>query len=194
MNGQASFWTADAVSAAATALSLALAAMTFVVDRSSAWSRRRADASRLLKLIAGDLGLELARLRTVSVYINSSAVEARLGSGEELLVTQQGAEAALEAVLASFNVGRTERICETTNVFDAAMSDHLSSIIMLRTASLASLQVLASTEAQDDRREIARHVRIQVNALQLELLNVFNVVVAARGATQLQQPSLISGG
>ncbi len=192
MTNQPHFWTADAVSAAATALSVVLAAIIFSIDRFSAGSRRRADAARLLKLIAGDLGLELAKLRSVSSYINASALEARLGSGEELLTLQSGSEGPVVTILKNFETGRLERICETTNVFGAAISDHLSSIITLRAASLQSTQILASLEDAGEREEIARHVCIQVNALQIELLSVFNAAIASRGMGDLQGQSLIS--
>ena len=194
MDGDSNFWTADTVSAAAAALSVVLAAVIFAVDRVSAWTRRRADASRLLKLIAGDLGLALAKLRSVSAQLNSSAAEAGHGSAEILLIRQPGSEGALEMVLRGFDTARLDRICETTNVFDPVTSDRLSSVITLRAASLESVQILAATEDQAERAGIASHVCIQANALQMELLSVFNAVVASRGETRLQQAALISIG
>ncbi len=95
-------------------------------------------------------------------------------------------------VLRGFDTARLDRICETTNVFDPVMSDYLSSVITLRAASLESVQILATTEGQEERAGIASHVCVQANALQIQLISVFNTVVASRGETRLQQPALIS--
>jgi len=193
MSGQLNLWTADAISAAATALSFLLAAIVFTVDRASAWSRRRADASRLSKLIAGDLGLELARLRSVSSHLNALAIEDGLAHGLELLASKPGSERVLETFLSKFDTARIDRICETTNVFDPVMSDHLSSVITLKSAALESVRILASIEADDpDRAGIAKHVCIQANALQTELLGFFNATLLTRGVGRLQRECVIS--
>jgi len=192
MSSQSAFWTADTISAAGTALSALLAAGVFAYDRASAWSRRRSDSSRLSQLIAGDLGLEIAQLRSISAFTNGNAEIAGYSNGLGLLSAKPGAEAALLVYLKQFNTTRIDRICETTNVFDAGLSDRLSLIITLRAGALMSVETMESMEPDQDRADVAKHVCLQVNALQRTMIEVFNAIIASRGVRSLQVECLIS--
>jgi len=187
-----SLWTANNISAAGTALSALIAAGIFGYDRISAWSRRTADASRLAKLIAGDLGIELAKLRALSQHINSQAKDGGFASGCDYLASVTESEGGLQHFLRQFDTGRLDRICETTNVFDASMSDRLSTIITLKLGTSLSLEILGSIEPDDGRGDAATECCKQLNMLQILMIDVFNSVIASRGTKAFQVACPIS--
>lgn len=187
------FWTADSVSAAGTLLSVVVAVGVFIGDRWSASERRKADAARLMGLIAGDVGLAIPKIRTLSGFINSQAQLAGYDSAVELLEVHSDIDSRIESVLQEFDTARIERICETAGVFTTEVSRQLSLLGMLRAGALQSVRILAESSGVPERQDVALNVARQVNMLQKVMVDIFNATIAQRGVSQGQASIMISG-
>ncbi|MFB5204827.1 MULTISPECIES: hypothetical protein [Stenotrophomonas] len=97
--------------------------------------------------------------------MNESTKASGYSSGLALLSAKLGTEGSLLIYIKSFNAVRIDRVCETTNVFDASLSDRLSLIVTLGAGALMSVEALEPMEANQDRGEAAKYVCLQTNSL-----------------------------